>query len=52
MGLIVVIKRELRLAVRQAGDGAVIVMFFVLAAILFPFGILTFDSTNTNAPIA
>ena len=39
MGLIVVIKRELRLAVRQAGDSAVIVMFFVLAAILFPFGI-------------
>jgi len=39
MGLIVVIKRELRLALRQAGDSAVIVMFFVLAAILFPFGI-------------
>lgn len=39
MGLIAVIKRELRLAVRQAGDSAVIVMFFFLAAIIFPFGI-------------
>jgi heme exporter protein B len=39
MGLIAVIQRDLRLAVRQAGDSAVIVMFFVLAAILFPFGI-------------
>lgn len=39
MGLIAVIRRELRLALRQAGDSAVIVMFFVLAAILFPFGI-------------
>ena len=39
MGLIAVIQRELHLAVRQAGDSAVIVMFFVLAAILFPFGI-------------
>lgn len=39
MGLTAVIRRELRLAIRQAGDSAVIVMFFVLAAILFPFGI-------------
>jgi heme exporter protein B len=34
-----IIRRELRLAFRQGGDGAMAVMFFVLAAILFPFGI-------------
>jgi heme exporter protein B len=35
----VVIRRELRLAMRQAGDTAVVVLFFVLAAVLFPFGV-------------
>ncbi len=34
-----IIRRDLRLAFRQGGDGAMAVMFFVLAAILFPFGI-------------
>ncbi len=34
-----IIGRDLRLAFRQGGDGAMAVMFFVLAAILFPFGI-------------
>ncbi len=34
-----IVRRELRLALRQAGDTAVIVMFFLLAAILFAFGV-------------
>jgi heme exporter protein B len=34
-----IVRRDLRLAFRQGGDGAMAVMFFVLAAILFPFGI-------------
>ena len=34
-----IIRRDLRLALRQGGDGAMAVMFFVLAALLFPFGI-------------
>jgi heme exporter protein B len=38
-GLVAVVRRELRLALRQAGDSAVIVLFFVLAATLFPFGV-------------
>lgn len=33
------IRRDLHLAFRQGGDGAMAVLFFVLAAILFPFGI-------------
>lgn len=37
--LALVVRRELRLALRQAGDSTVIVLFFVLAAILFPFGV-------------
>jgi len=36
-----IVRRELRLALRQAGDSAVIVMFFVLATVLFPFGVGT-----------
>jgi len=35
----IIVARELRLALRQAGDSAVIVLFFVLAAVLFPFGL-------------
>ena len=31
--------RELRLAIREPGEAATAVMFFVLAAILFPFGV-------------
>ena len=38
-GLALVVRRELRLAMRQAGDSAIIVLFFVLAAMLFPFGV-------------
>ena len=34
-----IVRRDLRLAFRQGGDGAMAVMFFVLASILFPFGI-------------
>ena len=33
------ITRELRLALRQGGDSAMVVAFFVLAVILFPFGL-------------
>ncbi|MEE8334102.1 MAG: heme exporter protein CcmB [Alphaproteobacteria bacterium] len=35
----IIVGRELRLALRQSGDSAIIVMFFVLAAVLFPFGL-------------
>jgi len=38
-GFGVVLARELRLAIRQPGEAAMVVMFFVLATILFPFGI-------------
>jgi heme exporter protein B len=34
-----IVRRDLRLAFRQGGDALFAVMFFVLAAILFPFGI-------------
>jgi heme exporter protein B len=34
-----VVRRELRLALRQPGDTAMVVMFFVIAVVLFPFGI-------------
>jgi heme exporter protein B len=34
-----IVRRDLRLAFRQGGEGLVAVMFFVLAAILFPFGV-------------
>jgi heme exporter protein B len=33
------VSRELHLALRQAGDSAVIVLFFILIAVLFPFGV-------------
>ncbi len=33
------IRRELRLAFRQGGDAAMVVAFFVLTIILFPFGV-------------
>lgn len=38
-GLFLIVRRELQLALRQAGDSAIIVLFFVLAAVLFPFGV-------------
>jgi heme exporter protein B len=38
-GFFAVIRRELQLALRQAGDSAVVVLFFVLATVLFPFGV-------------
>jgi heme exporter protein B len=38
-GLTVIVRRELLLALRQLGDSLVIVLFFVLAAVLFPFGV-------------
>lgn len=37
--LALIIRRELQLALRQLGDSVVIVLFFVLAAVLFPFGV-------------
>src|SRR6185437_4347584 len=33
------IRRDLRLALRQGGDAGTVVGFFVLAVILFPFGV-------------
>ncbi len=38
-GFSAVLARELRLAVRQPGETATVVTFFVLATVLFPFGI-------------
>jgi heme exporter protein B len=38
-GFKAVLLRDLRLAFRQGGDGAMAVIFFVLAALLFPFGL-------------
>ena len=34
-----ILLRDLRLALRQGGDAATVVLFFVLAASLFPFGV-------------
>lgn len=36
---LLLVGRDLRLALRQGGDAAMIVAFFVLAVILFPFGV-------------
>src|SRR5712692_2446823 len=36
---LVVVRRDLRLALRQGGDAAMVVAFFVLTVILFPFGV-------------
>jgi len=38
-GVAILVRRELRLAWRQAGDSALVVVFFVLATVLFPFGV-------------
>jgi heme exporter protein B len=39
MRFVEIIKRDLRLALRQRSDAAMIVLFFVLTAALFPFGV-------------
>jgi heme exporter protein B len=33
------VRRDLRLALRQGGDAAMVVAFFILAVVLFPFGV-------------
>lgn len=38
-GFLAILRRDLRLALRQAGDTGWIVMFFVLTTSLFPFGV-------------
>jgi heme exporter protein B len=38
-GLVLLLRRDLRLAVRRPADAAVAVAFFLLAACLFPFGV-------------
>lgn len=38
-GFISILKRDLHLAVRQGMDNMMVVMFFVLAVVLFPFGV-------------
>ncbi len=38
-GFRAVLLRDLRLAVRQRGEAALVVLFFVLTAMLFPFGV-------------
>jgi heme exporter protein B len=37
--VLLIVKRDLRLALRQGGDAAMVVAFFALAVILFPFGV-------------
>ena len=37
--LTLILRSEIRLALHQIGDSAIIVLFFVLAAVLFPLGI-------------
>jgi heme exporter protein B len=34
-----IVRRDLRLALRQGADAAMVVMFFVLTVVLFPFGV-------------
>jgi heme exporter protein B len=36
---LLLVRRDLRLALRQGGDAAMVLAFFVLAVILFPFGV-------------
>ncbi|MDJ0949245.1 MAG: heme exporter protein CcmB [Alphaproteobacteria bacterium] len=38
-GVLVLLRRELRLALRQWGDVAMVLSFFVITVVLFPFGI-------------
>lgn len=37
--LALIVGRDLRLALRQSSDSATVVMFFVITAVLFPFGV-------------
>ena len=37
--LLEIIRRDLRLALRQGSDSVMVVTFFVLTVVLFPFGI-------------
>jgi len=39
MAFILMVRRDLKLAMRQGMDNAMVIMFFVLAVILFPFGV-------------
>src|SRR5919202_3814629 len=36
---LLLVRRDVRLALRQGGDAAMVVAFFVLAVVLFPFGV-------------
>lgn len=38
-GFLAVVRRDLRLALRQGSDSMMVVTFFVLTVVLFPFGI-------------
>lgn len=38
-GVFQILRRELRLAVRQSSDSVMVVAFFVIAVVLFPFGV-------------
>ncbi len=38
-GFMLILRRDLRLAQRQGMDSVIVVMFFVLAVVLFPFGV-------------
>jgi len=38
-GVAAILRRELRLAMRQSGDSVMVVAFFVIAVVLFPFGV-------------
>lgn len=38
-GFLRLLRRDLRLALRQGADGAMVVLFFVLCVVMFPFGI-------------
>ncbi|MCP5366210.1 MAG: heme exporter protein CcmB [Hyphomicrobiales bacterium] len=38
-GFLAIVRRDLSLAVRQGMDSVMVVMFFVLACVLFPFGV-------------
>ena len=38
-GFMLIVRRDLHLALRQGMDSLTVVMFFVLAVVLFPFGV-------------
>ena len=49
-GFLAIVRRDLRLAMRQGMDSVMVVMFFVIAVVLFPFGVG--PETNILARIA